>query len=175
MRISAQSKTRHCAGRSKQTGQAVIEYAISALVMATLAFGVIDFSRAIYQQQVITTLAGQGANLALRGTSLSATASAVINDSDLNLSHNGRVIVTAAYNNASAVQITGQAGQGSLAATSKIGTVVGGNATLPSGAMPASNQTMYVTEVFYSYQPITPVGKLLKTALPVQLYDVAYY
>jgi Flp pilus assembly protein TadG len=159
---------------SGQSGQAVVEYAVSAILMATLVFGVIDFSRAIYQQEVITNLAGEGANLASRGTALSDTATAVIADSDLNLSSNGKVIVTAAYNNATAVKVTAQTSQGSLSANSKVGSV-NGTATLPSGAMPQSSQTVYVTEVFYAFQPITPIGKLIQTVLPVQLYDAAYY
>jgi hypothetical protein len=111
----------------------------------------------------------------LRGTTLSAAATAVINQSStLNLGTKGRVIVTAAYNNANAVQITAQASQGGITASSRIGSV-GGNANLPAGAIPPTNQTVYAMEIFYSYQPITPIGKLIRSTLPVQLYDVAYY
>lgn len=161
--------------RTGESGQAIVEYAVSALVMATLLFGVIDFSRAIYQQQVITNLTGEGANMAARGTDMSSAVNAVIADSDLNLSTNGRVIATAAYSQSSTVKITSQVSQGGISATSRVGTIVGGAATLPSAAVPQNNQTVYVVEVFYAYQPITPIGKLLQVAMPVQLYDAAYY
>lgn len=161
--------------RAGESGQALIEFAISVLVLATLVFGMIDFSRAIYQQQVITNLTGQGADLALRGTALSTAATAVINSSsNLNLGTNGRVIVTAAYNNATAVKITAQVSQGGITGSSRVGSL-NGTAALPSGAVPLSYQTVYVMEIYYAYQPITPIGKLLHTALPMQLYDAAYY
>ncbi|HEY5175747.1 MAG TPA: TadE/TadG family type IV pilus assembly protein [Terriglobales bacterium] len=163
--------------RAGQSGQALVEFAISVLVMATFVFAVIDFSRAIYQQQVITNLTGQGADLALRGTALSDAATAVINaSSNLNLGSNGRVIVSAAYNsgNPNAVTITDQKSVGGISASSRVGTK-NGMAALPAGAVPLTNQTVYVMEIFYAYQPITPIGRLLTTALPVQLYDVAYY
>ena len=160
---------------SGQSGQAMLEYAVSAIVMATLVFGVVDFSRAIYQQQVITNLAAEGANLASRGTATGDSAAAVIADSDLNLSSHGKVIVSAAQNTGpNAVTVKAQSSQGSLSASSRVGTL-NGTATLPAGAIPTNSQTVYVAEVFYSFQPITPIGKLIQTVLPVQLYDAAYY
>jgi Flp pilus assembly protein TadG len=174
MAVTVPDDTARCRKSANESGQAVLEYAVSALVLATLVFGMIDFSRAIYQQQVITTLTGEGANMASRGTAMSSAVTAVMADSDLNLSTNGKVIATAAYNNATAVKITSQVSQGGITATSRIGSN-GGTATLPSGAVPQNNQTIYVVEIFYAYQPITPIGKLIQTVLPVQLYDVAYY
>ena len=36
-------------------------------------------------------------------------------------------------------------------------------------------QTIYVTEVFYSYQPVTPIGNMLNVVLPSTLYEAAYF
>ena len=48
---------------------------------------------------------------------------------------------------------------------------------MPSGATNVldQGQTLYVTEVFYSYTPMTPIGSFLKTSLASTLYDVAYF
>ena len=67
--------------------------------MLVLFCMVVDFSRAIHDEQVMTGLSRQGSNLASRGTTLSASAAAVIaGDSPLNLSSNGEVIITSVTN-----------------------------------------------------------------------------
>ncbi len=157
-------------------GQALVEFALSASLLLTLLFGLIDFSRVIYFEEVMTNVTGEGASMASRGTSLSDTAAAVITAaSELNLSSNGQVIVSAVINNNNKIQLTGQVSQGGIGAASQIGRVIGGNANLPSAASPQANQTVYVTEVFCKFEPITPIGNFLTPLLPSQLYDVAYY
>src|SRR5271157_1916127 len=163
--------------KADDSGQALIEFAISVTVLLTLLFAVIDFGRAIYDVEVMKNLTGEGSSLASRGTSLSDTATAVVGGATpLDLNDNGRVIVTSVFNNNNSLKVTGQASQGGIAALSKIGNVIGGAATLPSAAIPQVNQTVYVTEVFCNYKAITPIGNFLsKNVLPSQLYDVAYY
>ena len=158
------------------SGQALVEFAVAVLMVLILVFGLIDFARAIYDQQVITNLTGEGCSLSSRGTSLTDTAAAVLlSAAPLDLGASGRVIVTSIYNNAGTLQVTGQVSQGGYVAASKVG-IVGGLAHLPSAAVPQPSQTVFVTEVYYQYSSLTPIGKLLSTAiLPTQMYDVAYY
>jgi len=165
------------AKRKKDSGQALVEFALSATMMLVLVFGLVDFSRAIYIAQVISNLTGEGSSMASRGTSLSDTATAVVAaSSPLNLSANGQVVVSSIFNNNNKIQLTAQVSQGGTGATSLIGTVVGGTVILPATVVPQLNQTVYVTEVFYNYKPITPIGNFLSgTVLPSRLYDVAYY
>src|ERR1035437_5996683 len=163
--------------RANDSGQALVEFAISATMMLTLVFGMVDFSRAIFIMQVIANLSGEGSSMASRGTTLPNTAAAVVAASaPLNLNVSGRVIVSSVFNTGTKIQLTGQAPQGGISATSHIGSAIGGIAILPSTVTPQTNQTVFVTEVFYKYKPITPIGNLLVgTVLPSPLYDVAYY
>jgi Flp pilus assembly protein TadG len=150
-----------------------------------MLLGLIDFGRAIYEYQVLTNLSREGANLAARGTGntqteiLSNAAAAVVTSAEpLNLSTRGLVIVTAVTNNGSGgLFISHQLLQGGITATSKVGTGVGRPAVLPATnpQVPQPGQTLYATEVFYAYAPITPIGKLLTVAVPSRLYDAAYF
>lgn len=163
--------------RANDSGQALVEFAISATLMLTLVFAMVDFSRAIFIKEVITNLSGEGSSMSSRGSTLSDTAAAVVAASaPLNLSLSGKVIVSSVFNNNNQLQLTGQVSQGAMGAGSQIGSKIGGTAILPSLVTPQLNQTVYVTEVFYKYKPITPVGKfLVGIVLPSQSYDVAYY
>jgi hypothetical protein len=138
----------------------------------------VDFSRALYDLQVMVGLTRQGSNLASRGDSLAeATAAVISGDAPLNLSSNGEVIITSVMNNAGVDQITGQSSLGGTTNTSKIGTVVGSTAKLPTTAktMVQAGQTIYITEVYFTYKPITPIGNFVKMVLPSTLYEAAYF
>jgi Flp pilus assembly protein TadG len=171
---------------NRQRGQALLELMPVIGLLLILTFGVIDFSRAIWQLEVVSSLTREGSNLASRNTSLQTTATAVINDgSVLNLTTNGKVIVTSVENEGNAKNakfyVTSQVSVGGLSATSKIGTYTGkgkgtDKATLPAAAdsIPPGG-TVYVTEVYSAYSPITPLGGFLKLTMPSTLYDVAYF
>jgi Flp pilus assembly protein TadG len=162
-----------------RSGQALIEFAFVSIMLLLLIFGLIDFCRAISIRQVITNLTREGSNLASRNTSLPDTMTAIIASANpLNITNNGRIIISVVVLSNNVPTVIDQLSQGSITnqAASKIGTK-GGEASMPSTNphLPEANQTVYVTEVYYSFTPITPVGKLLGVNLPTRLYDVAYF
>jgi Flp pilus assembly protein TadG len=162
----------------------MIEFVFVAVVVIVLLFGLIDFGRAIYERQVITNITREGSNLAARGRGgspdeiISNAVNAVIaSASPLNINTKGRVIVSVVVNSNGIFRVTNQVSRGGITATSKVRNGPGVPATMPALAppIPQPSQSAYVTEVFYAFVPITPVGKLLKLVLPSRLYDVAYF
>jgi Flp pilus assembly protein TadG len=136
-----------------QRGQALLEILPVITLLLIVTFGVIEFSHAIWEIEVINGLTREGSNLASRNTALPDAATAVINDGTvLNLATNGEVIVTAVQNQGGKLVITAQT----------------------SSAIPL-NGTVYVTEVFNQYSPITPLGSYVNLTLPSTLYNAAYF
>jgi len=174
----------------EESGQALVELAFAFVLLCTFVFGIIDFGRAIYDVEVMRNLVGEGSSMASRGTSLTTTTTTVANDAgaDLNINTLGCVIVTAVTNNGGgAVAVTGQAQSGGIACNSKVGCLSGqgscksSTASLPAGALSAltaepTGSSVYVTEIYYTYNTVTPVTAFLgKNILPSQLYSAAYY
>ena len=179
----------------KESGQALVEFALVVPLMLTFVFGIWDFSRAIYDRQVITNLAGEGSSLASRSTDTLATdILAVVADtgSDINMSTNGCVIMTtvtsATSKGKTTYPITGQAtsspcngGVSRVGSCTPVSGTCTGLATIPTGVQTLftvnPNATVYITEVFFEYSPATPIGSFLNssTLLPTDLYAAAYY
>ena len=161
-----------------ESGQAAVEFAMVVTLALVILFAIIDFGRALNYMQVMVGLTRQGSNLASRGTSLAKSAAAVVGGSSpLNLGSNGEVIVTSVATLNRVNVITGQASQGGIPCTSKIGQGVGKPATVPpaTATMLQNGQTIFITEVCYSYKPITPLGNFVKMIMPSRLYEAAYF
>jgi len=163
-----------------EQGSSLIELALCLPMMLVLVFGLIDFSQIIFDNEVMSGITRQGSDLASRGTSLTDTVSALgTQGAAMNIGTQGRIIVTEINNNnAGHPQIYDQRESPTgIAATSVTASWVQNPARMPSNAKAVLNagQSLYVTEVFYSYSPMTPVGGFLKTSLASTLYEAAYF
>jgi Flp pilus assembly protein TadG len=82
-------RPRHClrAVRGDQRGQALVEFALVALPLFLIIFGIIDFARALNYYNDLTQLAGQGAR------------AAAVNANPNGSAASGKSIQTGVYNN----------------------------------------------------------------------------
>jgi Flp pilus assembly protein TadG len=171
--------------RQDRSGQALVEFMFVAGILLLLLFGLIDFCRALSVRQVITNLTREGSNLASRGTPMLDAMDAVVASAvPLNIdTASGKVIITAIINVNDVLIVTNQVSRGQYSASSKIGPD-GIGSTVSTGLIPSTpvqipkrNRTLYVTEVFYDFQLVTPVGKLLfqTSESSRELYDVAFF
>lgn len=172
-----------------QSGQALLEMALILPLFVVFLLGLVDFTRAIYDRQVTMNLAGEGSSLALRGTSLSDTAAALMTESDINMSGSGCVIVTTVNSpNGTSFKVTGQAisspcntGSSQIGSCTPVAGSCTGSATVPPYVRTvltnSSSTTVYVTEVYYKFSYVTAISYWLhnQNILPSQLYSVAYY
>lgn len=163
--------------RGDNRGQAIVEFTLFAMVLVLLFCGLIDFSRIIRDRLILINLSREGSNLASRGASMTNALTDVINDAyPLNM-NNGRVIISSVFNSNGTYIVTAQVTGGGLSGvSSRIGSV-GGRATLPATSVPLPqlNQYLYVTEVWWPFAPLTPIGTLLGWTVPSVLYDAAYF
>jgi len=198
---------------ANDSGQAMVEFAFIVPMLLILMCAAIDFGRALYTLQVIAQLTRQGSSLSSRIDTCSAgsglgepmetltcsTQAVIAGESGLNIATSGEIIMTAVENTGTTASPTytmeGQYSQGGLSQTSKVGTYstksgAANTATLPvqfsatTGNQPLqAGQVVYVTEIFYKFKAITPIGTLTQNwpvkgtgvALPTLLYDAAYF
>ena len=170
-------RVRFRARRRGQSAQATVEMALVLLLLMLLVFGMTEFFHASSAKQIIQNVSREGANLASRGTPFRTTLDALVQSAKpLNIESNGCIILTAVKRDGSgSLAVSSQQLRGAFPAESRVGSPGGGSVTLPTNALPLTNQTLYVAEVFYPIQSMTSVDKLLGQSWTRVLYDVAFF
>ena len=170
----------------ERRGQALLELALIVVVLAVLVMGMVEYGRMFVTRQMMIVASREGANLAARGTTLSNTVASMVATAPAMLFTNGSgtIIATSVTRSANGTPtVSGQVKYGASNYVSRVGNLnaSGSAVTLPSTQLPQTNQTLYVTEIFYPFSPVTPLGSLLNvargtnTGVITLLYDATYF
>ena len=193
--LTGPEQTREARGRSR--GQTLAEFGITISLLIVLILGIFQVGYLIYQQYMAINLAREGANLALRETSLDVVEAAIRSarpdfDADTKLILSVVQLGPPGGPTAGEPIITQRHAAGTLTGASVLGEpppssygagptytakYLGDNsirarAPLPNSLTIRQGQSVYVAEIYLKRRDITPLAGV---QLPNSLYSVAYF
>lgn len=160
-----------------ESGVAAIEFALCLTVLLLLCLGSIELTRYVLVVQKLEKTVSMMTDVTTQADPNSTpittnVMSQIINSADDMMSpypfnSNGKVILTNITKTGSANPVVNwqYCGGGTLSATSRIGTTIGGAATLPSGFTMTAGEEVVIGEIFYNYSPITSQNVVPSTTL----------
>lgn len=161
--------------RARQSGQALVEFALLLPFFVLMIFGLIEFGRGIDEKHSMATLSREGAMLAARGTSLDSVNQAVIdNGADIRLSTRGGSIASKLDVVANKAVVRVQVKSAGYSGLSRLG-AVGDTAASLSGLGLLNGTSVYVVEVFYQHVPLVPLRQMFSVGVPATLYERAVF
>jgi TadE-like protein len=180
----------------------MVEFAMVLPLVLMMVLGVVELGYALLHEHVVTKLTREGSNLISRDTSLADAAAAMqtMASAPVNFSNGSTLIfsvvkmgVTTGTTNYGKAILYQRYQFGALSATSTLTTVGNGSfgsapdyqannsdgdSNLQVTNLPANllgpTGIVYVTEIFTTHAPITPLASL-GISLPPTLYSIAYF
>jgi hypothetical protein len=151
-------------------GQSLAEFAFVLPLLLVVLLGLIEFGNALSVKHAMAGLSREGANIAARGASLDTVLVLVTGTgSDINLAARGGSVVSRIDVQGGVPLIVQQVATSGYGNQSRFGTVGDSAASIPVGYADGSDH--YAVEIFYGYQPITPLPNMLLSAIPNQIYE----
>ena len=156
-------------------GTITVETAVVTVLLLSIVLGIVEFGNAYSLVHTMTSLSREGANLAARGTSLEKSVDTVVdNGSTIQLGDKGGVVATRIVVSGGDPKVVEQFATGGYEGRSRMGDV-GEDALGVENWGLQDGQAVYVMEVFYDYEQLTPFGTLVDVAVPEGLYERAVF
>lgn len=156
-------------------GTITVETAIVTIILLSMVLGIVEFGNAYSLVHTMTSLSREGANLAARGTSLEKSVDTVVdNGSTIRLAEKGGVVATRIVVSGGDPKVVEQFATGGYEGRSRMGDV-GDDALGVENWDLQDGQAVYVMELFYDYEQLTPFGALVNVAVPEGLYERAVF
>lgn len=156
-------------------GQALVELALVLPVLLLILLATVELGRAFDLTHALAGLTREGANLASRGTDLDEVLEVMLlNGTDIGLDANGGVIATHVLVEDDTARVEEQNASAGYELRSRIGQP-GMVAEELLGIPLVNGQSLYVVEVFYPYEPVTPLHGFITWTLADELYERAIF
>ncbi len=155
----------------REDGQEAVEFLLALPILLVVMFGILELGNLFDVAHTMSGLGREGANIAARGTALDTVLQVTMaNGSAIQLGGNGGVVASEITVQNGNPLVTNQLASNGYVGLSKIGPV-GTMAAGLGGAALTDGKAYYAIEVFYIYDPFTPLKRLVNSVVPDTLYD----
>ena len=137
--------------------------------------GLLEAATAYDRQHAMAALGREAANVASRGAELPDVLELVVsNGAGVGLSERGGVVASRVFVDGGTAEIVAQAATPGYLGLSRIGAQGEAVAGFESLGL-VDGHNVHVVEVFYDYEPFTPLGAFVTAAVPDGLYSRAVF
>jgi hypothetical protein len=158
-----------------ERGTAIVEFAIVTPLLLMLVLGVIEYGNVFSNVHTLASLSREGANLASRGATLPVVVDNVMgNGADIGLSSRGGVVASRLIVSGGAATVDEQVASTGYAGQSHVGEAKGPATGTGTWGL-QEGQVVYVVELFYRYDTVTPLEAVVGIGVPDTLYERAIF
>jgi hypothetical protein len=154
-----------------ERGTAIVEFAIVTPLLLMLVLGVIEYGNVFSNVHTLASLSREGANLASRGATLPVVVDNVMSSgADIALSGRGGVVASRLIVSGGVAKVDEQVSSTGYAGKSHVGAAKGPATGTGTWGL-QEGQIVYVVELFYRYDTVTPLEAVVGIGVPDTLYE----
>jgi hypothetical protein len=159
----------------EEDGQGIVEFALALPIILVILLGMVEFAHAYDRVHGMAGISREGANIASRGTALSDVLEVVMADGQtIDMDSRGGAVVSRVVVRQGTPTVENRIATDGYETESRLDNGPTAAQWIASAGY-AEGSTHYVVEVFLTYEPVTPLSRLLRAAGPDQLYQRAVF
>ena len=158
-----------------EEGQSLVELSMVIPLLLIIFLGLLEAANAYDRQHVMASLTREGANMASRGAELADVESLVeANGAQIGLGERGGTVVSRVWVDKGTAQVVAQQATPGYLGLSQMGAIGDPVAQFDDLGL-VDGHNVHVVEVFFDYEPFTPLGAFVEAAVPEGLYSRAVF
>jgi hypothetical protein len=154
-----------------ERGQELIEFTMTLPILMIVVFGLLEVGMLLDVGHAMAGLSREGANIAARGAALDSVVQiTVTNGGTIGLAGRGGAIATRLRMQGGFPVVESQFASSGFMGLSRMGLPGDSVGTLVTSGL-LDGQSYYVVELFLTYEPFTPLSRMVNSLVPDTLYD----